>query len=142
MGTAAGGIGLTFLVLGVTMFCSISISVAAARVTWAFARDKAIPASRIWSKVDKRLGVPIWALGLLTLVQALLGLINLGSTTAFTAFVSAGVIGLALSYAVPIAISVTNGRREVMVAKWNCGKILGPIGTWKPYSASTLGVLV
>lgn len=129
METAAGGIGLIFLVLGVTMFCSISITVAAARVTWAFARDNAIPLSRLWSRVDSRLGVPVWALALMTLIQALLGLINLGSTSTFTAFTSAGVIGLALSYGVPIAISLFHGRREVMAAKWNCGRVIGPLGT-------------
>ena len=145
MGTAAGGIGLTFLVLAITMFCSISITVAAARVTWAFARDNAVPLSGLWRRVNDRFGVPIWSLALMTLVQALLGLINLGSTSAFVAFTSAGVMGkpelgsvapqctdpyntgLALSYAVPIAISVLHGRHEVMAAKWNCGRIVGPI---------------
>ena len=128
MGTAAGGIGLTFLVLAITMFCSISITVAAGRVTWAFARDNAIPGSPLWSKVDKRLGVPVWAFVLTTLIQALLGLINLGSSSAFLAFTSAGVMGLALGYAVPISISVFHRRREVMAAKWNCGKLVGPLG--------------
>lgn len=116
-----------FLVLGVTLFCSISISVAASRTTWAFARDNAIPLSRVWSRVNKRFGVPIWALVLLTVVQALLGLIQLGSSSAFVAFTSAGVIGLALSYALPILISVFHRRREVSRAPWNCGPIIGPM---------------
>ena len=128
MGTAAGGIGLTFLVLGITLFCSISITTAAARVTWAFARDNAVPLSGLWKRVDTRFGVPVWALALTTFVQALLGLINLGSSSAFTAFVSAGVLGLALSYGVPISISVLHRRREVMMAKWNCGMLIGSLG--------------
>lgn len=148
MGTAAGGIGLTFLVLGITLcvesnqtsfcnfvltrrmhrFCSISITVAASRVTWAFARDHAVPLSSIWSRIDQKLGVPVWALALITLIQALLGLINLGSSSAFIAFTSAGVLGLALSYAVPISISLINRRREVNAAKWNCGDLIGPLG--------------
>ncbi|KAL9052161.1 MAG: hypothetical protein Q9162_005556 [Coniocarpon cinnabarinum] len=125
MGTAAGGVGLMFLVLAVCIFCSISITVAAGRVTWAFARDNAIPLSWLWKRVDSRFGVPIWALALMTLVQALLGLINLGSSSAFVAFTSAGIMALALSYGVPIAISLLNRRREVMAAKWNCGRIVG-----------------
>jgi len=56
-------------------------------------------------------------------VQLLLGLINLGNTTAFTAFISMGVIALAASYAVPIVISMVHGRREVSSARWNCGKV-------------------
>jgi amino acid transporter len=127
MGSPGGGLGLTFLVLMITMFCSISITVAASRCTWAFARDDAIPLARLWAKVDKRLGVPAWALVLVTVVQMLLGLIILGSTSAFLAFVSVGVQALALSYAIPIAISLWYKRKEVMQARWNCGKIVGPI---------------
>lgn len=127
MGSPGGGLGLTFLVLLITLFCSISITVAASRCTWAFARDDAIPGAKTFSKVHAGLGVPINAIILTTIVQMLLGLINLGSTSAFTAFVSVGVQALAVSYAIPIAISLLNGRRDVSSAKWNCGPILGPI---------------
>ncbi|KAJ9635053.1 uncharacterized protein PV06_10938 [Exophiala oligosperma] len=127
MGTPGGGLGLIFLVLVITLFCSISITVAASRCTWAFARDDAIPLSRVWAKVNDRLGVPFNALVLTTVVQMLLGLIYLGSSSAFTAFVSVGVIALALSYAIPIAISLLHRRREVSTARWNCGPIIGPI---------------
>ncbi|KAE9364440.1 amino acid transporter [Stipitochalara longipes BDJ] len=128
MGSPGGGLGLTFLVLGVTMFCSISITVAASRCTWAFARDDAIPGARIFAIVNKKLGIPLYALILTTVVQMLLGLINLGSSSAFLAFVSVGVIALAVSYAIPIAISLLwNKRVEVNQAKWNCGPIIGPI---------------
>jgi hypothetical protein len=57
----------------------------------------------------------------------LLGLINLGSTSAFTAFVSVGVQALALAYAIPIAISLLNKRDQVLKAQWNLGRIVGPI---------------
>ncbi len=127
MGSPGGGLGLTFLVLMITMFCSISITVAASRCTWAFARDDAIPLAKVWSKVDGRLGVPLNALILSTIVQMLLGLIYLGSSSAFLAFVSVGVQALAVSYAIPIAISVIHRRKEVSTARWNCGPILGPI---------------
>lgn len=128
MGSPGGGLALTFLVLMITMFCSISITVAASRCTWAFARDKAIPGSTVFAKVNTSLGVPLNALILTTMVQLLLGLINLGSSSAFIAFVSVGVIALAVSYAIPIGISLlSNKRAEVMQAKWNCGKVVGPV---------------
>jgi amino acid transporter len=127
MGTPGGGLGLTCLVLGITLFCSISITVAASRCTWAFARDNAIPGAKLFARVNHKLGVPVWALVLVTVVQMLLGLINLGSTSAFTAFVSVGVMALAVPYAIPIALSLLNGRKEVNQARWNCGPVLGPI---------------
>lgn len=125
MGSPGGGLGLTALVLVITLFCSISITVAASRCTWAFARDHAIPGSRVFSKVDERLGVPFNALLLVTVVQMLLGLINLGSSSAFTAFVSVGVIALAVSYGMPIALSVMHRRREVNNARWKLGNLVG-----------------
>jgi len=47
MGSPGGGLGLMFLVLVLTWICSISITVAVSRTTWAFARDDGIPLSRI-----------------------------------------------------------------------------------------------
>ncbi|KAJ5185971.1 Amino acid/polyamine transporter I [Penicillium cf. griseofulvum] len=120
---SAGGLGLISLVLVITVFCSISITVAASRATWAVARDDAIPLARLWARVNERWGVPVWALVLLTGIQMLLGLINLGSTSAFTAFVSVGVIGLAAAYAIPICLSLWYGREEVAKAPWNCGRV-------------------
>jgi amino acid transporter len=111
----------------VTMFCSISITVAASRTTWAFARDDAIPFASLWSRVSDGLGVPFWSLVLVTVVQMLLGIINIGSSSAFLAFVSVGVIALAVSYAIPIGLSLWYKRREVSQARWNCGPVIGPI---------------
>lgn len=124
MGTPGGGLALMFFILGVAVFCCISITTAASRTTWAFARDQAIPLSSIWSKL---LGdqVPVMALALLTGVQMLLGLINLGSTSAFTAFASCGVIALAAGYAIPIGISLFSGRKAVSTARWRCPNAVG-----------------
>lgn len=123
MGTSGGGLALMFFVLGVALFCSISITTAASRSTWAFARDHAVPLSSIWSKVANE--TPIYALGLLTLIQMLLGLINLGSSSAFTAFASTGVIALAASYAIPIAISLFTRRTYVRQAQWRLPNAIG-----------------
>ena len=127
MGTPGGGLGLMFLVLAITMFCSISITVAASRTTWAFARDDAIPLSRVWSKVSPGLGVPVFALALVTIVQMLLGLINLGSSSAFTAFVSVGVQALQVSYGIPIALSLFHKRTQVSHARWKLHPIVGTV---------------
>ncbi|KAJ9149035.1 Amino acid transporter [Pleurostoma richardsiae] len=125
MGSPGGGLALSVLVLVVTLFCSISITNAASRCTWAFARDHAMPFSRLFSRVDERHGTPIWALALTTVVQMLLGLINLGSSSAFLAFVSVGVISLAVTYAIPVIISMTYGRRAVEEAPWKIPGVLG-----------------
>lgn len=65
------------------------------------------------------------ALLLTTVVQMLLGLINLGSSSAFVAFVSVGVIGLAAAYAIPVAVSMVEGRRAVSSAPFHFPSIIG-----------------
>lgn len=55
----------------------------------------------------------------------LLGLIYLGSTSAFNAFVSVGVIALAVSYGIPILLSMLDSRRGVNSAPWTLGKAVG-----------------
>lgn len=125
LGSPNGGLGLMFMILITSLFCSISITNAASRTAWAFARDDAIPGAKLWAKVDGKVGIPVNALALVTVVQMLLGFINLGSTSAFTAFVSVGVQALALSYGVPIALSLFTGRREVNQARWTLGPVWG-----------------
>ena len=125
MGNKAGTIILMIMVFFVTLFCSISITTGASRCTWAFSRDNALPLASIWTKTIA--DSPVYALSLVTIIEMLLGLINLGSSAAFTAFASVGVIGLAIGYLVPIAISLFTGRKEVEHAKWNIGHFAGTI---------------
>ncbi|KAL4910838.1 hypothetical protein BDW74DRAFT_164607 [Aspergillus multicolor] len=126
MGSNAGGLALLLLILILTIFCSISVTTAASRCTWAFARDKALPVSWLWYRVTPS-KIPLNALLLVTGVQALLGLINLGSTSAFTAFVSVGVMGVSVSYLIPVVISLVNRRAEVNRARFNCGHLVGTL---------------
>ncbi|KAH0594783.1 hypothetical protein MHUMG1_07618 [Metarhizium humberi] len=125
LGSEGGALALTALILVITVLCSISITVAASRCTWAFARDNAIPLAGVWSKVNDQHGTPIWALTLTTLVQMLLSLIYLGSSSAFNAFVSVGVVALAVSYGFPIALSMLSRRVGVNTAPWSFGGKFG-----------------
>jgi amino acid transporter len=105
------------------MFCAISISCAASRATWAFARDKAIPFHHWFSKISPHLqDVPVNALLLSTVIQVLLGLIYLGSSAAFNAFVGVAVMCLGASYAMPVAILLLNGRQDMHDAPFNLGR--------------------
>lgn len=112
-----------YLVFGVGMFCAISISCAASRATWAFARDKAIPFYTYFSPISTRFtDVPVNALLLSTMIQVLLGLIYLGSSTAFNAFSGVAVMCLGASYALPVAISLAGGRSGVADAPFGLGR--------------------
>lgn len=80
------------------------------RTFWAFARDNAVPASGFWAHVDKRLKIPVRMILLVTVLEMLLGFVYLGSTTAFNAVLSMAIIGMYLSYALPIAYMLFCGR--------------------------------
>jgi len=125
LGSQTAALVVMIMVLFVTLFCSIGITTAASRCTWAFSRDKALPLASVWTRTiaDR----PVYALSLVTVVQMLLGLINLGSSSAFTAFASVGVIALSVGYLVPIAISLYTGRKEVAHARWSVGNAVGTV---------------
>ncbi|KAJ6578655.1 amino acid transporter [Mycena vulgaris] len=127
MGSKGGGFGLWFIIFGIGMFCAISISCAASRATWAFARDAAIPFHHTFAIVNKRLsgGIPLNAILLSTVIQLLLGLIYLGSSAAFNAFVGVAVMCLGSSYAMPVAISLANARKDMADSPFHLGRF-GP----------------
>ncbi|KAF8994919.1 amino acid transporter [Cyathus striatus] len=111
MGSKGGGFGIWFIIFGIGVFCAISICCAASRATWSFARD-------------------LNAYLLSTAIQVLLGLINLGSSAAFNAFVGVAVICLGASYAMPVAISLAHGRRDMVDAPFSLGRWGFLINAW------------
>ncbi|KAG8779650.1 hypothetical protein FRC12_023979, partial [Ceratobasidium sp. 428] len=66
-GSPGGGFGLLFLIIGIGFFAGIGALTAASRCTWAFSRDGAIPFSNVWSRVNPRYSLPVWALVLSTI---------------------------------------------------------------------------
>ncbi|KAF2742169.1 polyamine transporter TPO5 [Sporormia fimetaria CBS 119925] len=121
-GSSGGGFGLLFLILGIWLFAGVGALTAASRCTFAFARDGAIPGSRIWKRVDKRFDIPLYALFLSTLVGCLLGLIYFGSSAAFNSFTGVATICLSTSYGLPILVSVLRKREKVKYSTFSLGK--------------------
>ena len=72
------------------------------RTFWAFARDKGVPHSDFFAVVSPRFRIPLRVVLLVTVLEAALGLISLGSTTALTAVLSMATTSAYLSYALPI----------------------------------------
>ena len=124
VGSPGGAFGLLVPLLVLAFFCGIGCTTAASRCTWAFSRDGAIPGSKWWKVVDKRLDVPLNSMMLSMVVQIILGLVYFGSTAAFNAFSGVGVICLTVSYAVPIACSLLNGRSHIRHGNFDLG-VLG-----------------
>lgn len=92
-------------------FAQTAVTTTSSRMTYAFARDGGLPFSRIFSRVHLALNTPLEALALTESVVVVIGLIFLGSTTAFNALASASVVALQVSYGIPIAINCLRGRK-------------------------------
>lgn len=121
-GSPSGGFALLFLILGILFFAGVGSLTAASRCTYAFARDGAIPGSKLWAQVDPRFDVPLWGLVLSTLVDMVLGCIFFGSTAAFNAFTGVATICLSCSYGIPILVSLLRGRVAVAHSPFSLGR--------------------
>ena len=113
---------MLFLILGILFFAGVGVLTAASRCTYAFARDGAIPGSKLWARVDQRLDIPLWGLVLSTVVDCILGFIYFGSTSAFNAFTGVATICLSVSYGIRIFVSLIRGRKAVRHSSFSLGR--------------------
>jgi amino acid transporter len=135
-GNSAGAFCLLIPLIVLGLICGIGCVTATSRITWAFARDGAIPGSGWWKNVNGRLQIPLNSLLLGMGIELLLGLIYFGSSAAFSAFSGVGVIFLTMSYACPVAVSlILRRRKDLERGSYNLG-LLGAfcnvvcIGRW------------
>ncbi|RSL82355.1 hypothetical protein CEP51_005215 [Fusarium floridanum] len=118
-GSDAAALSLLLLLIVIYLFCSIGAFTASSRYTYAFARDGAIPYHQLWSRINKKLEMPLWAMLLNVIVNILLGMIYFGSSAAFNSFTGTATICLSTSYAAPILISLLRGRKPVSGSCWS-----------------------
>ncbi|KAF7895867.1 hypothetical protein EAF00_005882 [Botryotinia globosa] len=125
-GSKAGAICLLIFPLVCLLFAAISITTTSTRMTYAFARDNGLPFSRVFSRVHPKLALPLNALYLTMACVFLFGLIFLGSSSAFNAIVSASVVALGVSYAIPVAVNCLRGRK--CLPETRAFKLSEPVG--------------
>lgn len=94
---------LTLCITLVAIAANAAGVTSASRTAWAFARDCGLPASKFLSVVNPTLKVPVRMVVLVVVLQMLLGLIYLGSETAFNAILSMAIMGMYASYLAPIS---------------------------------------
>jgi amino acid transporter len=71
-----------------------------------------LPFARHLSKVEKKRSIPTTSILATTFFLALLGLINIGSTSAFNAILSLATVGLQISYLMPIILLLWRRARS------------------------------
>ncbi|KAJ3552055.1 hypothetical protein NP233_g12961 [Leucocoprinus birnbaumii] len=105
----------------------VTQSVDASRVTFAVARDNALPGSRWWKQIHPVTRTPVYAVWLVLAVSAVLGVI-VWSDTALSSLAGATVVGLYTSYAVPILLRITSGHKDFKPGPFTLGRFSRPIG--------------
>lgn len=117
-------------ILTVLFFCSALSGVAtSSRQLFAFARDHGVPFSGFFATVRQGIDVPLNSVLCTWVVTTLLCLINLGSSVAFNAILSIGVVALLSSYLVSIGcVLLKRVRGEALLPRrWSLGPVSGAV---------------
>lgn len=115
---------LVLLLIGTVLFQAIGSLTTASRSTYAFARDGGLPFKKYWIEVDSvaESRIPKNALFFSMTVCGLLCLLSFVSESAFSAFLGASVISLALANGIPILCLMLNKRRKIKGAAFRLRK--------------------
>lgn len=107
-------------------FCGLSAVTWSSRVIYAFARDNGLPASNLWKRVSKKYLTPAPAVWLSTAAAFLAAIYS----EAYPVVTSISVIGLYISYVIPIFLSMRAGRKTLRERRgpWHLGRYGKAIG--------------
>ncbi|KAI9681716.1 MAG: hypothetical protein M1822_007068 [Bathelium mastoideum] len=133
----AGATVLTSLVIVLQMCASIGCLAASSRMIWSFARDRGVPGWSRLSQVNTRTTIPLLGIAVVTAIAALLGFVNLGSTTAFNDIISLTLEGLFTSYLVACCLLLYRRVRGEIGERSNVDDLDGSTAAaaqTKPYS--------
>ncbi|KAK4150829.1 amino acid/polyamine transporter I [Chaetomidium leptoderma] len=131
----AGATCLLIFPLVCMLFTTTSLMTTSSRMSYAFARDRGLPYSRFFATVNKRLEVPLNALIWTAAWVIVFGCVFLGSSSAFNAIVSASVVALGVTYAIPPAINCMRGRRMLPASR--PFKLSEPVG----WTVNLIGII-
>lgn len=99
----------------------------ASRLTYSFARDRALVLSGAIGTIHPALGVPVWALIANAFVVFVMGCVYLGSNAAFNAIVATSVILMHLTFAIAAGLKMYRQRSAQLLpekssrSSWNLG---------------------
>jgi amino acid permease (GABA permease) len=123
---------LILISLVAQFFCGMASVTANSRMIYAFSRDGAVPGSKYWHRVNKRTRTPTNSIWFAVVGAMILGLPSLyqnkGYSVAFFAIVSVAVVGLYISYIIPVLLRRLRGP-NFTPGPWQLGK-WSPIIGW------------
>ncbi|KAL8949614.1 MAG: hypothetical protein Q9222_004289 [Ikaeria aurantiellina] len=97
-GSLAGASVLICIIIVMDICAAVAFLATSSRIVFAFGRDKGLPFWRTMAKVQSDSAIPLYAIAVMAGVSCAIGLINIGSATAFNDVISVGVSSLYASY--------------------------------------------
>ncbi|RGP72383.1 hypothetical protein FLONG3_6779 [Fusarium longipes] len=115
------------LMLSVCFINGTSASItSASRLLYSMARDKGIVCHRFFAHIQPKLDVPVRTIMLCYIFNLLFGLLYLGPTVAFSAYIASCTIFLNVSYACPVVALLVRGRN--ILAEYQTNKTPARMG--------------
>ncbi|KAK1750187.1 putative amino-acid permease [Echria macrotheca] len=116
--STGGATAMTCIMVVMSVCSVVNIIATSSRQLWAFARDRGVPFSPWFARVDSRWGLPMNALVFSYIFAVLLSLINIGSTIAFNILSSIGIGALMSSYVISIGcVTLKRLRNEPLLPR-------------------------
>lgn len=116
-----GMLAIWSFVIITQFFTGAAQTVDSSRSIFAFSRDNALPGSRFWKRMNSKTQTPVNAVWLTVALSALCGLLGF-SIAALTALDGLAVIGLYISYIIPIICRMLpSGQRQFKPGPFNLG---------------------
>lgn len=123
--SVVGACFLASMISIIVLVCANSLMAEGSRALYAFARDRGLPFSRLFAKVDAKRQVPIYSILLCMVVQMALNSIYFGTYTGFATVISIATEGFYLSYAMPLLVRVLarfTGHAKELPGPYTLGK--------------------
>jgi len=91
--SVVGSCCLASLIVVIGIIAANSLMAEGSRAVYAFARDQGLPFSKVWSTVEKKRQVPVYAILFTSVVQLAFNSIYLGTVAGFLTIISIGTEG-------------------------------------------------
>ncbi|KAK4994895.1 hypothetical protein LTR66_005164 [Elasticomyces elasticus] len=123
--SVAGASCLSMLLIVIDIACANAMTAEGGRAVYAFARDRGLPFSDLWSKVEPKKQIPVYAVLLTVAVQVALNSIYFGTLAGFNTVVSIATEGFYVSYAMPLLVRVLariQGKKPRLDGPYSLGR--------------------
>jgi len=124
----AGGIFYTVCGFIIIKFVCFTAMQALGRTVFAFSRDRLLPFSSVWTKINPMTGTPLYAVWISVFWCIVINLIGLGSYAAISGVFNICAIALDWSYCIPIICKLMFGK--FVPGPWHMGKASFYVNVW------------